>query len=136
MAGGHAWQGGMPGKGACMTGGGMYGRGHVWQGDMHGRGHVLQGCMCGRGGHVWQEGMHGRGHMWQGGMHDRWGHSWQERRPLQWAVRILLECILKIKVLLHRFFFLFMRRMCSGRYTYRQKCLKFSRLQGVREILS
>ena len=23
-----------------------------------------------------------------------WGHAWQERRPLQWVIRILLECIL------------------------------------------
>ena len=39
-----------------------------------------------------------RGHAWQGGhgggMLGRGGHAWQERRPLQRAVRILLECIL------------------------------------------
>ena len=34
----------------------------------------------------------GEGCAWQGGMH--WGHAWQERQPLQWTVRILLECIL------------------------------------------
>ena len=34
-------------------------------------------------------GMYGRG-----GMHGRgWGRTWQERRPLQWTVRIMLECI-------------------------------------------
>ena len=37
---------------------------------------------------------------WQGGMHDRGlgcvagGHAWQERQPLQWTVRVPLECIL------------------------------------------
>ena len=54
--------------GACMTGG-VCGRGHAWQGGMH------DGVM--RGG-----GMHGG------------GRAWQEKRPLQWTVRILLECIL------------------------------------------
>ena len=93
--------------GVCKAGGcalqvGMHGRG-----DMHGRGHAWQGCawsggMCGGGVHgrgvcvAW--GMHGRGHAWQtacvaGGVHGR-GHAWQERWPLQWTVRILLECIL------------------------------------------
>ena len=47
---GHAWQGGMCGRGMYMAGGGgMHGGGHVWQGDVHGRG-----------------GMHGGGHVWQG----------------------------------------------------------------------
>ena len=68
--------------------GAIHGRGHVWQGgpcmvgSMHGRGHVLGG-MCGRGACV------------VGGMHDR-GCVWQERRPLQRASRILLECILLV----------------------------------------
>ena len=35
-------------------------------------------------------GVHGGG---TGGVHGR-GHAWQEERPLQWAVRILVECIL------------------------------------------
>ena len=39
--GGHAWQGGMCGRGVCMAvgvcvAGGVHGRGHVWQGDMCG----------------------------------------------------------------------------------------------------
>ena len=50
----------------CSAGGGC-----AWQG----------GGMCARG-HVWQRGMCARGHVW----HERW--------PLQWTVRILLECIL------------------------------------------
>ena len=51
------------------------------------------------GGHAWQGVMHGewdvhdRGHAWQGVMLDR-GCMWQERRSLQRAARILLECIL------------------------------------------
>ena len=57
----------------------------------------LGGCMV--------EGMHGGGGMhgkgacvvgecaWQGACVTQ-GHAWQERRPLQRAVRILLECIL------------------------------------------
>ena len=40
------------------------------------------GCVAGGG-------MHGRDVRGRGG-----GHAWQERWPLQWAVRILLECIL------------------------------------------
>ena len=31
MAGGHVWQGGVHGRGACMVGG-MHGRGCAWQG--------------------------------------------------------------------------------------------------------
>ena len=65
--------------GACMA------VRHLWQGDMHGRGHV------------WLGGMHGRGVCMAGGVcggvHGR-GCVWQERWPLQWTVRILLECIL------------------------------------------
>ena len=54
--------------GACMVGGGIHGR----------------GCMVG--------GRHRGGHAWQG------GRAWQEKRPLQWAVRILLTCILVVLV--------------------------------------
>ena len=51
--------------GACMARGGMCGRGHAWQGGMHGKGrHVWHGGVHGRGcawqGHAWQ------GHEWQG----------------------------------------------------------------------
>ena len=89
-------------QGACMAGG------RVWQEGVYGRGvHAWQGaCMAG--------GVHGRGHAWQGGL-EWWGtcmvggawiaggvcggrHAWQERRPLQRAVRITLECILVINV--------------------------------------
>ena len=76
--GGHAW-------GMCMPrgcGGGMHGWearvveacvvGHAWQGV-----HACPGvCMVGVGMYAWG------------------GDAWQERRPLQWLVRILLECIL------------------------------------------
>ena len=51
MGGGHAWQGGMHGRGACMAGG------HAWQGA------CMVGGVCGRG-HVW--GVHSGGHAWQG----------------------------------------------------------------------
>ena len=107
IAGGCVWQGGvhgggMHGRGVCMVGG------HAWQGGMHGRDMHGTGGMRGRGlgvgvgvhdrGHVWQGSMHGRGCKWQGVCMagDMYGgeHVWQERRPLQQAVRILLECIL------------------------------------------
>ena len=68
-AGGHAWQGG------CVWWGG-----HVWQGGVHGRGHALQGV------HAWQgAGMTG-------------GHAWQILRDTvnEWAIHILLECILVV----------------------------------------
>ena len=69
--------------GGMHGGGGMCGRGgHAW-------------LMSGGGGHAWLMsgggGMHGRGHAWQGG-------AWQERRPLQRAVCILLQCILVLRV--------------------------------------
>ena len=69
----------------------MCGGGHAWQGCVHGRG----ACVAG--------GMHGsrvcmaRGHAWQGTCVAGGGHAWQERMPLQWTVRILLECILVAK---------------------------------------
>ena len=50
--------------------------GYVWQG----RGSAWQGAMCGKGG------VRGKGG----------GHAWQERQPLQWTVRIPLECIVSI----------------------------------------
>ena len=68
--------GGVHGRGACVVGG-MCGRVHVWQGA----------CMAG--------GVHDRGHVWQGACMAG-GHAWQERWPLQWTVRILLECILLV----------------------------------------
>ena len=70
---GHAWQW------ECAWQGGMCGRGHAWQGA----------CMVG--------GMYGRGY--GGGMHGR-GHAWQILWDTvnEWAVCILLECILFISV--------------------------------------
>ena len=61
--------------------------------------------MCGCGG------VHGRGYAWWGGACVAegacvaGGHAWQERRPLQWAIRILLECILVSKMFLKCYFF-------------------------------
>ena len=90
--GGPVWQqgglcgGGVCGRGACVAGG------HVWWGgirgrweDMHGRGHAWQGGMHGRG-----EGMHGRGACMAGGMCEGGACMAYD----QWAVHILLECIL------------------------------------------
>ena len=68
--GGHAWQGGMCGRGCAWQGaymmGGMCGRGgacvaggHAWQGDMHGGG-GMHGRGCAWQGCAWQGGMHGR----------------------------------------------------------------------------
>ena len=71
------WQGACIAGGVCMAGG-MHGGGHVWQGA----------CMAGG---AWQ-GVHGGGHAWQG-VYMAGGVS-QEKWPLQWAVCILLECIL------------------------------------------
>ena len=55
MAGGHAWQGDVHGRGGfargvCMVGG-MHGRGDVWRGTcvaggMHGRGACMAGGAC------------------------------------------------------------------------------------------
>ena len=57
-----------------------------------GGGACIVGGMCGGGrGHVWQGGVHGRG---QGMCMVGGGHAWQEKRQLQQAVCILLECIL------------------------------------------
>ena len=85
----------MCGRGACVVGGVV--EGHAWWGTcvvggMCGRGAYMVGGMrdrgaCVAGGHVVG------GHAWQGECMAR-GHVWQEKRPLQRAVRILLECIL------------------------------------------
>ena len=70
MAGGHAWQGGMLGRG-YVCGRGMHSGGEAYvAGGVRGGVHAWWGCA------------------WQG------GRAWQERRPLQRTVRILLECIL------------------------------------------
>ena len=71
------WQGGMCGRGACVTGamhggGGMCGGGHAWQGVCMARGACMAGGACVAGGHVWQGCMRDRGHAWQGG-HVWWG---------------------------------------------------------------
>ena len=76
---------------APTTQGAMCGGGCAWQGGMCGKGVCMAGVECraggvhGRGGHVWQGDMHGRGHA-----------PWQILRDTvnEWAVRILLECIL------------------------------------------
>ena len=64
---------------------------HTWWGVC-----VAGGGVCMAGGHAWQEvctaGVCIAGAR-VGGMQGR-GRGWQERRPLQRAVRILLECIL------------------------------------------
>ena len=65
---------------ACVVGG-MCGRGVYMVGGMRDR----RACVA--GGHVVG------GHAWQGVCMEG-GHVWQEKRPLQRAVRILLECIL------------------------------------------
>ena len=87
----HAWQGGMCGGGhawwqVCMAGG-MHG------GGMHGGGLHGEGCVAGVY-MAWEAHMAG-GHAWGArGMCGLGGHAWQEKWQLQWAVRILLECIL------------------------------------------
>ena len=78
---GRVWQWGVHGRGACMAGG-MCGGGHAWQG------------VSMAGGHAWQEGVHGRGTCVAGGC------AWQILQDTvnEWAVRILLECILVILI--------------------------------------
>ena len=66
---GHAWQG----HGACMAGG------HAWQGGMHGRGACVGGVhgrgVCVAGKHVWQGCAWQGGHAWQGSVrYRREGH--------------------------------------------------------------
>ena len=133
--GGHAWQGGIRGRGPCMAGACVAGRACMvggcmaercaWQRGVHGRGcmaggHTWQGGACMAVGHAWQG-----GHAWPGGMRGRrvcmagggvhgrgaylvgvcmaGGHVWQEKRQLQRAVRILLECILVLKIIMKVF---------------------------------
>ena len=70
---GHAWQGGVHGRGVCMAGGvarGMHGRRCAWQGacmagGVHGGGLCMAGGMCGRG-VCMAGGVCGRGHVWLG----------------------------------------------------------------------
>ena len=89
MAGGHVWQGRVcVARGCVWKEGVCMAEGHAW------RGCVWQGCVwwgaCVAGGCVWQVGVClAWGHAWQGGK-----HAWQEKRQLQRAVRILLECTL------------------------------------------
>ena len=94
-------------QGACMVGG-MHGGGECggatacgeegacMVGVMHDGG-MCGGCVC-AGGHVWQGACMAGVYMvgacvTEWGVHGR-GRAWQERRPLQRAVCILLECIL------------------------------------------
>ena len=49
--------------------------------------------VCMAGGVHSRMSMHGRGHAWQGGVHGR-GHAWHMVN--EWAVQILLECILVV----------------------------------------
>ena len=100
----------------CPQGGGGACLGCAWQGVMHGIGHAWQGA-CMAGGHAWQGGVCGRG-MHGGGMHGRGGLCmvgghvcgggcacqggcvWQILQDTvnEWAVHILLECILVFKI--------------------------------------
>ena len=43
----------------CMAGADVHGRGHAWWGGVLGRGHASQGGHVWQGGHPWQGGMHG-----------------------------------------------------------------------------
>ena len=90
MAGECAWRGACMAVGASVAVGCMHGRGHVWQWGQH----AWQGGMCGSGGdqHAWQGGMCGMVH----GMHATPQQISQDtvNSVNEWAVRILLECIL------------------------------------------
>ena len=110
----RVWQGGMHGRGTCMAGGHVWQRvwmvgGHAWWGacmvgGMHGRGGV-HGKVAGvAGGHAWkgacmEGGMHGRAVHGRGHMHMH-ASPWQIPRDMvnEWAVCILLECILVSRV--------------------------------------
>ena len=87
----------------------MCGKGCAWQGGMHSGGvHGRGACMAGgmRGGGSMHGmvgvGVHGRGYAWWGacvaggGVCVAGGHAWHILRDMvnEWAVRILLECIL------------------------------------------
>ena len=64
------------------------------RGCVHGEGGcVAKGACMVKGACEVKGGMGGKGACMAGGR----GHAWQERRPLQWTVRILLECILVSK---------------------------------------
>ena len=88
-------------RGACVAREGVHGEGgHAWQkggmhceGGVHGKGgvHGEGGCVVKRG-YVWLGGACMAGGAMGG------GHALQERRPLQRAVRILLECILVLQL--------------------------------------
>ena len=100
-----------PQGGACMVSRGTHVwllGGHVW---LPGRHAWLPGGMCGCWGHAWlQGGMHG---CWGGGMCGCWGacivgdgvcmvvggrHRIRQDTVNEWAVRILLECILLLVI--------------------------------------
>ena len=95
-------KGGVHDKGACMAKGTCRVKGTcVAQGseacmalDVHGSWHTLQGGMCGRGCTLQRVCM-GRGVCMAGRA------CMQERQSLKWAVHILLECILVLKLDLH-----------------------------------
>ena len=67
----------------------------MWPGGVNGWGmHVAMGASM-AGGHAWPGDMRGWGLCMAGGVvHGGGRPAWQEIRPLQQAVRILLECIL------------------------------------------
>ena len=118
--GGAYVEGGMHGMGVCMAGGacmvgGVHGRRGVHGGGVHGRRGVHGGGVHGRrgmhgGGCAWQEGRAWWGCAWQeghawwgvcmaGGVCGRLGGAWQGMCVVrdtvnEWAVLILLECIL------------------------------------------
>ena len=54
---------------------------------------LSRGGVCGRGGHAWHGGVHGRGACLVGGGHALQGACVADTVN-EWAVRILLECIL------------------------------------------
>ena len=108
--------GGMHGQGVCVAGEvvcgrGQHGRGHAWWGACMAQGHLWQGCVCGRWG-VWQ------GVCIAGGMHGREGACVAGRSTLQdtlneWAVCILLECILVMILVSVRSHLVSFRQMSS-----------------------
>ena len=116
LTGGHAWQGGMRGRG------GTCGRGHAWQWGVHGRGACMvkggsvsgggcawwKGGMCGEGGGVHGEGgLHGMDVplLWDtacqcvGGMHPTRMHSCLKIMftSLNYPIKIVHVCIMTIR---------------------------------------
>ena len=97
VPGGHAWLGGMHGRGvrvwggACMAGEGVHGRGYVCLGACMAGGsmHDREVCMAG--------GMRGGGHVYDARPPARY---YEIRSVNERAVRILLECILVLKKIL------------------------------------